>query len=105
MALGPIVKGATRPIWTGTLLKTDGSTLDITGASFTGVLFDEESTQSVTLTPGNFAISSAAGGVFTYTPVAGDVATVGDYTFEVSVSLGGGTYKGQMPLTIVESKT
>jgi hypothetical protein len=104
LALGPIVQGAIRPSWTFTLLQSNNSPLVITGATFTGVLYDKQRATALTLTPGNFAISDGANGIFVYTPVSGDVAVPGTYEVEIALTISGNAYyiRTPDPLVIME---
>lgn len=103
MALGPIYKGQTRPSWVFTVHKSDGTALDITGATFTGTIRDRRSGTTVTLTVGSFSITTAASGIFTYAPVAADVAAVGSFIVEAVITISGGVFKVQADLLIKPS--
>jgi hypothetical protein len=71
-----------------TVKQPDGSPVDITGATFTGVLHDVRSNApKKTLTSGNFAITDAGNGKFTYTPVADDVNTPGTWLLETVITI------------------
>lgn len=93
MSVRQFIVGATRPIWTVTVKNADGSAFDLTGYTLTGVMKDVASSLSVTLA-GTFALTNASGGVFTYTPVAGDVDEPG--VFEVTYTATNGSAIAKM---------
>ncbi len=82
-------KGSLSPTWTVTVLKKNQSALDITSATFTGVLHRKGTPASKDLvcTVANYAISSGTGGIFTYAPVAGDVAMAGSYIWDTRITI------------------
>lgn len=101
--LGPIVAGAIRPTWTMTVLQSSNAPLNLTGATFAGVLYDKQ-TATATVLGGSFAISSAADGIFVYTPVAADTAQKGVFEVEIKITIATFTYylRTPEPLIILE---
>lgn len=95
--IGPIYMGATRPSWVVTVLRADNSALDITGASFTGVLYETRTANRKTLTPGNYSVTNATGGVFTYAPAATDTDTPGLWDFETAITISSQVYYITVP--------
>jgi hypothetical protein len=97
MAIGPISMGATRPSWTVTVLKADNSALDLTGATYTGVLYETRTANRKTLTTGNYSTTNATSGIFTYAPGSTDTDTPGIWDFETVITIGGQTYYITVP--------
>lgn len=97
MAIGPITVGATRPSWVVTILRADNTALDITGATFTGCLYELRQSNRLTLTPGNYSITNATSGIFTYAPVSADVAVPGTWQWETVVTISAQTYVITVP--------
>ena len=97
--LGPITQGDLLPVWTITLKLTDNSAHNLTGATFTGTLWDEETSNRITL-GGTFSITDAANGKFTYAPVAADVADAGRYTVEFAITQSAKPFYVSTPLLI-----
>ena len=91
--IGPLIQNATRPAWVVIIYNQDNSKLNITGATFTGVLRDMDSNQSIASTVGSYAITEATGGKFTYSPVAADVAVPGRWLWETTLTISSQTYK------------
>ena len=91
-SIGEIIQGSTRPIWTLTVKQSDNSALNLTGATFTGVLANLETGTIKTLTTGNFAISNAASGIFTYSPASADVNMPGQWMWETCITISSQTY-------------
>lgn len=92
-AIGPLIQGATRPSWVVTVKDSTGSALDITGATFTGVLKHQGSSRSITCTVGSYSITDATAGKLTYAPVAADVAEPGAYLWETTMTISSQPYK------------
>ena len=101
--LGPIVQGSTRPVWTLTVIQSSNAALNITGATFSGVLYDKSTSTAIVL-GGAFSISDAAGGIFVYTPVAADTAQPGLFEVEFKVTIATNPYylRTSKPLQILE---
>ena len=99
--LGPFVQGQFRPTWVMTVLLADNSALNLTGATFTGVLYEPllATRQS---TAGSYAITTAASGVFTYSPVAADTAIPGVWWWETQITISTAVYILRLPVIIEE---
>ena len=104
MAIGPFPAGTLLPIWTITVLLTTGAAYVLTGATFTGTLKRDDGSTVKTLTAGAFAIVTAASGIMSYTPVAADVDTAGDWTLEVAITISSKPVYFQMPVPITPRK-
>ena len=87
MAIGPFSTGTLLPIWSIVVLQTNNSVYNLTGATFTGTLKSVSGSSIKTLTAGAFAIVVAADGSLSYTPVAADVDTAGDWILEVVITI------------------
>jgi hypothetical protein len=92
VALGWIYQGQTRPAWEFTAIYDDNTPLPITGTTFSGVMRDRLTLSTITMTAGSFAITSAAGGKFTYSPVAGDTTKAGYYDLIIGLDIGAQQY-------------
>lgn len=79
-------------LWQLTVLKADNSAKDITGATFTGTLYDVERAVRITLTAGQYAIVTAASGIFSYAAAAGDTPEPGLYIWETIFTISTRTY-------------
>jgi len=101
MALGPIVQGSLRPIWSFTLVQDDNTPFVLTGATFTGALYTRPNARVITMA-GTFAITSAAAGTFTYSPIAGDVAEPGEWEIEIAVTIAAAPVYVRDHITILE---
>ena len=89
-----IVAGSTRPALSLQWLKSDGSPLVITGATFAGKMREASSAAMTNdLTVGNFAITDAALGKFTYSWAAADTAVGGYWLVQVTVTIASQTYR------------
>jgi hypothetical protein len=85
MALPDAVQGATRPQYQLTWVDADGDAVDLTGATVT-VRIRDRSTYTTTATGGTVTLTTAASGIFTWTPGAADVATAGVYDVQFSAA-------------------
>lgn len=85
--LGAWVESATRPSLSLQVKDAGNSALDITLATFTGVLRDRDTGLKVTLTTGSFSITTAASGIFAYAWATTDLATPGRYELEAILTL------------------
>ena len=99
--IGPIVQGSLRPIWSFTVIQDDNTAFNLTGATFTGVLYSRPTSRAITLT-GAFTITSATLGTFTYTPVAGDVAESGEFEIEIAIIIAAAPIYVRDHVTIME---
>lgn len=90
--LGQIVQTQTRPSWTITVVQSNNSPLDITGATFTGVLQNLRRSERISCTVGSYSITTAASGIFTYAPVAADVASLGLWGWQTIMTISGQLY-------------
>ena len=97
MAIGPITQGSTRPSWVVTVLRADNTALDLTGATYTGVLYELRTSNRKTLTPGNYSTTNASSGIYTYAPASGDVDTPGTWQWETVVTISAQTYTITVP--------
>jgi hypothetical protein len=96
-----IVQGATRPAWVVTFKFDDDSALNLTGASYAGVLRRMDGGTSKS-TAGSYATTTAASGIFTYTPHADDVSEMGTWTWETTITISSQPYKCQVELVLAE---
>ena len=76
MALAPAVQHARKRLQTITWKDDDGSAIDLTGATITGII--ERAGVQTTIT-GTFALVTAANGIFSWTFSAADVAQAGTF--------------------------
>jgi hypothetical protein len=97
MAIGPFTLGSTRPSWVVTFLRTDNSAIDLTGATYTGVLYELRLSIRKTLTVGNYSTTNATAGIYTYAPGSVDVDTAGLWQWETVITIGGQTYTAVVP--------
>lgn len=88
-----IIVGTTRPALSLQWLKSDGSPLAITGATFAGKMREASSAAMVVTLGGSFSITDAALGKFTYSWISTDTATAGHWLVRVTVTISGQTYK------------
>lgn len=102
--LGPVIQGSTRPAWVLTVKQSDNSALNLTGATYTGKLARESATTTAkTLTVGSYATTTAASGIFTYSPVAADVDTPGVWIMQTIITLSSQTYYVWVRIPILPS--
>jgi len=101
MAIGPIVQGSARPIWNFQLIQDDNTAFVLTGATFGGVLYTRPDARTITMA-GVFAITSATGGTFTYSPVTADVAEPGEWEIEIAITISGAATYVRDHVTIQE---
>lgn len=87
--------------WQLTVLKADNSAKDITGATFTGCLYEIDAARRVTLTTGSYAIVTAASGIFSYAPAAVDTAEPGNYIWETIFTISSRTFNVRAFITVV----
>lgn len=96
-----LVQGATRPAWVVTYKFDDDSALDITGASYAGILRRLDGGTSKAIA-GSYATTTAASGIFTFSPAAGDVDEAGTWLWETTLTISTQTYKAQIEVVIAE---
>lgn len=77
--LGPMKVGATAPAATVQVKTDDNKVYPITGATYAGWLFLEETQELVTLDPTRFSETDGPNGIFTYSWRATDTAKEGFY--------------------------
>lgn len=94
-------QGATRPTWVVTYKFEDDSALDITGATFAGFLKRLDGGTGKA-TAGSYAITTAASGIFTYSPATGDVDEPGTWIWQTTLTLSTQTYVVQVRVEIGE---
>jgi hypothetical protein len=93
VALGWIYQGQTRPAWEFTVIYDDNTAYNLTNSTFLGGTMRERNTLStITMTVGSFALTSATGGKFTYSPVAADTTVAGYYDLIVGWEQSGEPY-------------
>lgn len=98
--LGRLVQGATRPSWTLTVYQSNNNPLDISGASYSGVLYNVRTQNRKTL-GANYTTSDATNGIFVYAPAAADVDTAGLWVWETAITISGQTYYVRARLEIL----
>lgn len=89
----PIIAGTTRPALSLQWLKSDGSPLVITGATFAGKMREASSAAMTVILAGSFAITDAALGKFTYSWASADTTTAGHWLVRITVTISGQIYK------------
>lgn len=101
MALSSAVQGAKRPSQTVTLTDTDGTAVDLTGATITARLRNVASGAEAN-SDGSFVVTNAAGGVFRWDYGTTDVATAGRFQVQFNLAYSSGVTPMR---TFVESWT
>jgi hypothetical protein len=101
--LGPFIEGATRPAWVITVLFSDNTPLNLTGATFASAFYDPRTATLKDTSLGAYAITTAASGIFTYTPVAADTDTPGVWWWQTTITIAGAVYIIRMPVVIEEN--
>ena len=102
--IGPLVQGSTRPIWNFSVIQDDNTPLNLTGATFAGVVYSRPNARAIVL-GGAWLLVSALAGTFSYTPVAGDVAEPGEWDIEIIITIGAQPIYVRDHVTILERYT
>lgn len=82
-------QNATRSPLVLTWARADGTALDLTDLTVTGVLFDGFTRRDIT---GALALVTPESGIFSWDPSAADVATAGVFQVEFKAAASGGEY-------------
>ena len=92
MALTPLYVGETHITWSLTWLDDSGAGINLTGSTVSGVLKTlGATTVADVVLSGTFTLTTPASGLFTYAPVANDLATAADYQIQFKATYGDGT--------------
>lgn len=100
-ALGPFVQGATGPGWVVTVLTSVNAAINLTTATYAGVLYDPV-TSTRKNCAGSYSTTTAASGIFTYAPAAGDSDTPGVWWWESKLTIGTEIYYVRIPVIYEE---
>ena len=90
--IGPFSVGSRKPDWVVTYQFKDNTALNLTGATFAGVLY-RKAAEFRKDTAGTYAITTAASGIFTYTVAAADVDAPGDWIWETTITISALAYE------------
>lgn len=101
MAIGPITAGQTRPSWVVTYLRADNTAVDLTGATYTGLLYDPRTSTRITLSPSNYSTTNATAGIFTYAPQSSDISSPGAFWWQTIITISSQTYYVLLPYQIL----
>lgn len=85
MALPEAVQGALRPSVSLTWVDADDAVLDLTNATVTGSI-QSMATGIVRAIAGSLTVTSAVGGVFSWSYAAGDVVEAGDFLVQFTAT-------------------
>jgi hypothetical protein len=99
MPVTPLFVGETHKPLSVTFLDDSGAALNLTGATLS-VRFSGVSGSASFLGGGSFSITNAAAGLFTYTLVAGDVATPGTWQLQFKATYGDATVSFSDPIPL-----
>lgn len=100
-----VIQGQTGPLWQLTFRNADNSLFNLTSVAYTSAtLFDRQAMGPGVgaVVAGAFATVSAALGTATFAPATGDTANVGEFTFEILITLSALKYYFRTPVTILE---
>lgn len=87
MALAAAVQGAKRPSQVITWTDADGTPVNLTGATITGVIRNK-STGAARVIDGTLTVTTAASGIFTWAYGTADVATAGQFEVQFNAAFG-----------------
>lgn len=90
MALPQGVVGATHASILATCQREDGSIVDLTGATMSGVIKNKRTGDKKNIV-GTFALVDATGGQFRWTFATGDLDTVGHFTVQFTATFSDAT--------------
>lgn len=95
--ISPWFVGQTLPSWEPTLVDTNNSTVDLTGATMAVLITNTETGAQLTGT-GTWTITNPTAGLATYAWAAADVAAAGQYSLQVTATYPGGGTRDWLPI-------
>ncbi len=85
----PVVQGDTGAPFIVHFLHKDGSTVDLTGATITMKMVNQDSPSTTKTCLGTWTIDDASGGIAHYQYQAADVNTAGIWILYITITIGG----------------